>query len=219
MKDCNEQLKELISLTKQYIQELKRSGVSNIIVDNPKQKTLQQFYEQIKDCQKCPLAKTRTRFVFGEGDPEAELVFVGEAPGYDEDQKARPFVGRAGQLLTKIIEAMGLKREDVYICNVLKCRPPGNRAPLPNEIEACRPHLVEQLSLLRKKKVICCLGVYAAHGLLGLDLPMKEMRGNWYEYNGTPVIVTYHPAYLLRNPDEKRKVWSDMKKVKECLQK
>lgn len=219
MKDCNEQLKELISLTKQYIQELKRSGVSSIIVDNPKQKTLQQFREGIKDCQKCPLAKTRTRFVFGEGDSEAELVFVGEAPGYDEDQQGRPFVGRAGQLLTKIIEAMGLKREGVYICNVLKCRPPNNRSPQPVEIETCRPHLVTQLTLLRRKKVICCLGFYAANSLLRLDLPMKEMRGNWYEYEGTPVIVTYHPAYLLRNPDEKRKVWNDMKKVKECLQK
>lgn len=215
----HEELKELVGLTKQYIQELKKSGISSIAVDNPKQKTLQQFYNEIKDCKQCPLHKTRKNFVFGEGNPGAELVFVGEAPGYDEDQQGRPFVGRAGQLLTKIIEAMGLKREDVYICNVLKCRPPGNRVPQPDEIKACMAYLVTQLSLLKKKKVICCLGFYPAKSLLGLDLLMKDMRGNWYEYGGTPVMVTYHPAYLLRNPAEKRKVWNDMKKVKECLQK
>lgn len=215
----HEELKELVGLTKQYIQELKKSGISSIAVDNPKQKTLQQFYNEINDCKKCPLHKTRKNFVFGEGNSTAELVFVGEAPGYDEDQQGRPFVGRAGQLLTKIIEAIGLKRADVYICNVLKCRPPGNRAPQPDEIKACMPYLVTQLSLLKKKKVICCLGFYSAKSLLDLDLLMKNMRGNWYEYEGTPVMVTYHPAYLLRNPAEKKKVWNDMKKVKECLQK
>lgn len=212
MKDSRIQLKELASLTRQYIQELENGDSRHI------PKGLALYYEEIKDCLKCALGKTRTKFVFGEGDPEAELVFIGEAPGYEEDQKARPFVGRAGQLLTKIIEAMGLKRGDVYICNILKCRPPGNRAPLPSEVEACRPYLETQLSMLRKKKVICCLGLHAAHGILGLDLAMKDMRGNWHEYLGTPVMVTYHPAYLLRNPGEKRKVWNDMKKVKELLQ-
>lgn len=217
MKDCRLQLKELVSLTKQYIQEIQKSGIADIIVNKPLEKTLQQFNEEIKNCRKCPLGKTRTKFVFGEGDPESELIFVGEAPGYDEDQQGRPFVGRAGQLLTKIIEAIELKREDVYICNVLKCRPPGNRPPLPEESEKCRPYLVAQLLLLKKKKAICCLGLSAAQGLLGLGLPMKEMRGNWYKYEETPVMVTYHPAYLLRNPDDKRKVWNDMKKVKEKL--
>lgn len=214
MRDYNLQLKELVSLTKQYIQDLKKAGITDIIVDHPLEKTLQQFNEEIKNCKKCPLGKTRTKFVFGEGNPLSELVFIGEAPGYDEDQQGRPFVGRAGQLLTKIIEAIGLKREDVYICNVLKCRPPGNRPPLPEEVEKCRPYLVTQLSLLKKKKAICCLGLSAAQGLLGLNLPMKEMRGNWYKYEEKPVMVTYHPAYLLRNPDEKRKVWGDMKKIK-----
>lgn len=217
-------LKEIINLTKNYILDMKKSGVSYITVDSGqcpghthKAKTLQQFYEEIKDCRKCPLWRTRTNFVFGEGSPDAELVFIGEAPGYEEDKQGRPFVGRAGQLLNKIIEAMGMKREDVYICNVLKSRPPENRAPLPSEVEACRPYLLTQLSLLRRKKVICCLGLHAAHGVLRLDLPMKEMRGNWYEYAGTRALVTYHPAYLLRNPDDKRKVWNDMKKVKEIL--
>lgn len=213
------ELKELVSLTKQYILDLKKSGVTNIVVDNPQKKTLQQFFEEIKDCQKCPLGKTRTKFVFGEGSPDSELVFIGEAPGFDEDKQGRPFVGMAGQLLTKIIEAIEFKRQDVYICNVLKCRPPGNRAPQPNEIVACKPYLVKQLSLLKRKKVICCLGYYAANTLLGLDLLMKDMRGNWYKYQEVPVMVTYHPSYLLRKPDEKRKVWNDMKKVKECLQK
>lgn len=213
------ELKKLVSLTKEYILDLKKSGITSIVVDNPHQKTLQQFFAEIKDCQKCPLGKTRTKFVFGEGSPDSELVFIGEAPGYDEDKQGRPFVGKAGQLLTKIIEAMGLKRKDVYICNVLKCRPPGNRTPQPDEIEACRPHLKRQLSLLRKKKVICCLGYYASNTLLGLDLLMKDMRGNWYKHEEVPVMVTYHPSYLLRNPAEKKKVWNDMKKIKECLQK
>lgn len=217
MKDCRLQLKELVSLTKQYVQEMQKSGITDIVADKPPGKTLRQFNEEIKNCKKCPLGKTRTRFVFGEGNPLSELIFVGEAPGYDEDQQGRPFVGRAGQLLTKIIEAIKLKREDVYICNVLKCRPPGNRQPLPEEVEKCRPYLAMQLLLLKKKKVICCLGLSAAQGLLGLNLPMKEMRGNWYKYEETPVMVTYHHAYLLRNPDDKRKVWNDMKKIKEKL--
>lgn len=213
------ELRELVSLTKQYIRGLKDSGVTSIPLTNPRQNALEDFYDEIKNCQKCPLGKTRTNFVFGEGDPQGRLVFVGEAPGYDEDQQGRPFVGRAGQLLNRIIKAMGLKREDVYICNVLKCRPPGNRPPLPDEISACKPYLITQLSLLRNKKVICCLGYYSAKAILGLDLLMKDMRGNWYEYEGIPVMVTYHPAYLLRNPKEKKTVWLDMKKVMECLQK
>lgn len=219
MKDCRSQLKELVNLTKQYIKEIQKLGITDIIVDKPKEKTLRQYNEEIKNCKKCPLSKTRVKFVFGEGNPDAELVFVGEAPGYDEDQQGRPFVGRAGQLLTKIIEAIDIKRGDVYICNVLKCRPPGNRPPLPEEVEKCRPYLIKQLELLKRKKAICCLGLSAAQGLLELNLLMREMRGNWYKYKETPVMVTYHPAYLLRNPDEKKRVWNDMKKVKECLQK
>lgn len=221
----HKELKELINLTKRHIENMKKSGIKEVPMTLPHNiyissgKTLEQFYQEIKNCKKCSLGKTRTKFVFADGNADAELVFVGEAPGYDEDQKGLPFVGRAGQLLTKIIEAMGLKRADVYICNVLKCRPPNNRPPLPEEVEKCRPYLTEQLSLLKKKKIICCLGVSAANGLLGLGMSMKDMRGNWYEYENTPVIVTYHPAYLLRNPPEKRKVWNDMKKIMERLQK
>jgi len=177
---------------------------------------LTQYHDAIKDCKKCGLHKTRTKFVFGEGNPRAQLVFVGEAPGRDEDLQGRPFVGRAGQLLTKIIEAMGYKREDVYICNVLKCRPPNNRAPEPEEVEQCEPHLLEQLRLIGPK-VICALGTHAAHTLLKMDIPISAMRGNFYDYHGIKLMPTYHPAYLLRNPAEKRKVWEDVQKIRDYL--
>jgi DNA polymerase len=233
----NKEFIEIVGLTKSYIQNLRKKGATGVFADNEpvfkktvtSEKTclkdnhsgnvLERFYDEIKNCQKCQLGKTRTKFVFSDGSTDAKLVFIGEAPGHDEDLQGKPFVGRAGQLLTKIIEAMGLKREDVYICNVLKCRPPNNRAPLPEEIEVCRPYLVKQLELLKNKKVICCLGVHAAKSALGLELPMKDMRGKWNSYEGTPVMVTYHPAYLLRNPADKKKVWEDMQKVMECLRK
>ena len=217
----NKELRELIGLTKVYIKELQTSGVSDITVDDSPEgkKTLAQFFSEIKDCRRCGLAKTRTNLVFGEGNPNAELVFIGEAPGYEEDRQGHPFVGRAGQLLNKILKAMHMARSDIYICNVLKCRPPGNRSPLPEEVAACRPHLEEQLRLLTGKKVICCLGLHAAKCVLGLDLPLRELRKNWYQHSDTPVRVTYHPAYLLRNPHDKGKVWNDMKKVMECLPK
>lgn len=219
------ELRELLSLTQHFLQDLKEQGLKEIETGSlsflkMKKETLTQFKSQIEDCRRCPLAKTRTNFVFGEGAENAELIFVGEAPGYEEDQQGRPFIGRAGKLLTKIIQAMGFRREEVFICNILKCRPPNNRTPLPDEIKACRPHLVKQLSLLRQKKAICALGLPAAQGLLDLDLPMYKLRGHWYEYEGTPVMVTYHPAYLLRNPAAKSKVWYDVKKVKaKCLPK
>lgn len=212
------ELQELVRLTLGYTQKLKDAGVMSVETEK-EEETLALFYSRIKNCRKCSLSKTRTNFVFGDGDEKAELIFVGEAPGHDEDIKGLPFVGRAGQLLNKIIESIGLKRDAVYICNVLKCRPPGNRAPLPFEITTCLPYLADQLSLLKHKKAICTLGLCAATSLLNLKLPMSHLRGKWYEYEGTPVMVTYHPAYLLRNPDEKRKVWQDMKKVRECLQK
>jgi DNA polymerase len=186
--------------------------------DGPGGAALRQFNEEIKDCKKCGLHKTRTKFVFGEGNPRAQLVFVGEAPGRDEDQQGRPFVGRAGQLLTKIIEAMGYKREDVFICNVLKCRPPNNRAPEPGEVEQCEPHLLEQLRLIGPK-AICALGTHAAHTLLKTDTPISAMRGNFYDYHGIKLMPTYHPAYLLRNPAEKRKVWEDVQKIRDYLKK
>jgi len=178
-------------------------------------------------CTKCPnLASSRTQTVFGVGNPDADLMFVGEAPGADEDAQGEPFVGRAGQLLTRIIKAMGFAREEVYIANILKCRPDtpgsayGNRPPTPREMQTCRPYLMEQIDIIQPK-VIVALGAVAVEGLLGTRAPMRELRGRWNSFNGTPLMVTYHPAYLLRNqsPSEKRKVWEDMMQVLERLEK
>jgi DNA polymerase len=170
-----------------------------------------------EQCQLCPeLAKTRHKVVFGSGSPHAKLVFVGEAPGADEDLQGLPFVGRAGQLLTKIIEAMGLTRDQVYICNVLKCRPPGNRQPAPKEVENCRPYLKRQLELI-KPRVVVALGNHAVRALLQIEGGITGLRGTFQKYEGIPVMCTYHPAYLLRSPGEKRKVWEDMKKVMKFL--
>ncbi|MHB8908789.1 MAG: uracil-DNA glycosylase [Syntrophales bacterium] len=171
---------------------------------------------ELGDCRRCPLCKTRHRIVFGEGAPRAELVFVGEAPGADEDAQGRPFVGRAGQLLTKIIGAMGLKREEVYICNILKCRPPGNRNPQPDEIAACEPFLIRQLQVIRPK-VICALGTFSAHTLLKSEAPISVLRGSFHTYQGIPLMPTYHPAYLLRNPGAKKQVWEDVQLVMKAL--
>ena len=176
-------------------------------------------------CVKCPhLARSRTQTVFGVGNPEAELMFIGEAPGADEDAQGEPFVGRAGQLLTKIIVAMGFSRADVYIANVLKCRPDmprgsfGNRPPTPEEMQTCLPYLAEQIEIIRPK-VLVALGATAVEGLLGTRGTMREMRGRWHSHQETPLMITYHPSYLLRSPapTEKRKVWEDMLQVLERL--
>lgn len=177
---------------------------------------LDTFRQAICECQKCPLGKTRTNFVFGEGSPTARLVFVGEAPGADEDAQGRPFVGAAGKLLTKIIEAMGMKREDVFICNVLKCRPPENREPQPSEVEQCEPYLIRQIELI-KPRVICALGKYAAQTLLKSVKPIGQLRGAVHEYQGIPLIATFHPAACLYNPEYKKDVWQDMKKIMSLL--
>jgi uracil-DNA glycosylase len=183
--------------------------------------------ERVRVCTKCPhLASSRTQTVFGVGNPDAELMFIGEAPGVDEDKQGEPFVGRAGQLLTRIIETMGLAREEVYIANILKCRPDtspgsfGNRPPTPREMQTCRPYLVEQIDIIRPKALVA-LGAVAVEGLLGTRGTMRELRGRWHSYNGTPLMITYHPAYLLRNQaaSEKRKVWEDMLQVLERLEK
>lgn len=189
--------------------------------------TLDTLREAALACVKCPhLVKSRTQVVFGVGNPKAELMFVGEAPGADEDRQGEPFVGRAGQLLTKIIQAMGFTREDVYIGNVLKCRPDmpkgmtGNRKPEPEEMNTCLPWLEKQIELI-KPKVMVALGATALEGLLGATKPVGSMRGKWLDFRGIPVMATYHPAYLLRNQSitEKRKVWEDMLKVLERLEK
>ncbi|MEI7636259.1 MAG: uracil-DNA glycosylase [Syntrophus sp. (in: bacteria)] len=168
------------------------------------------------DCRRCALHKGRKNIVFGEGNPHAELVFVGEAPGADEDDQGRPFVGRAGQLLTKIIEAMKMQRQDVYICNILKCRPPGNRNPESGEIAACEPFLVKQLEAIRPK-VICALGTFAAQTLLKNDVAISLLRGRFHRYHDIPLMPTYHPAYLLRNPSQKRQVWEDVQQIMNML--
>ncbi len=173
---------------------------------------LEEVRRELGDCRRCSLAELRKNLVFGEGNPLAELVFVGEAPGADEDREGRPFVGRAGQLLTKIIEAMGLQRRDVYICNILKCRPPGNRNPELPEITACEPFLLKQLAALAPR-VICALGSFAAKTLLKQEVPITVLRGRFHLYAGVKVMPTYHPAYLLRNPAAKKLVWEDIQMI------
>ena len=180
------------------------------------EETLTQIRADLGECRRCGLSRGRTHLVFGEGDPRAELVFVGEGPGFEEDQSGRPFVGPAGQLLTKIIEAMHLTREQVYICNVVKCRPPGNRTPSPEEMQTCRPFLDRQLAVL-KPQVICALGACAAQALLSTSAPISRLRGRFHDHAGTKVMPTYHPAFLLRNPDQKRAVWEDIQKIMAVL--
>ena len=175
--------------------------------------TLQALSDAIGECQRCRLAKGRTRLVFGVGNPDARLMFVGEGPGRDEDLKGEPFVGRAGMLLTDIIEkGMRLSRADVYICNVVKCRPPENRNPEPDEVETCSPFLRRQIDLV-KPEVIVALGKFAAQTLLASSTPITRLRGQWFEYQGVPLMPTLHPAYLLRNPADKKLVWQDIKSV------
>lgn len=173
-------------------------------------RTLESFYHEIKDCVRCPLGHTRTKFVFGVGNPKAEIMFVGEAPGRDEDLQGEPFVGRAGKLLDKILEATGFRREEVYIANVLKCRPPENRDPQPDEMETCSPYLLEQIRLINPKFIVC-LGRIAAMQLLETKLALGKLRGAFHDFNGIKVMVTYHPAALLRFPSYKKDVWEDMK--------
>jgi DNA polymerase len=175
--------------------------------------------EELGDCTRCKLHNGRKTIVFGEGNPHAELVFVGEGPGYEEDQQGRPFVGAAGQLLTDIIvKGMKLRREDVYICNIVKCRPPDNRNPEPDEIGACEPFLIKQLQAI-KPKVIVALGNVAAKTLLKTTEGITKLRGKWHTYQGIPLMPTFHPAYLLRNPRDKALVWNDIQQVMARLQK
>ena len=169
----------------------------------------QTLRQAVVNCTKCSLHKTRTQAVFGVGSQTAQWMFVGEAPGADEDAKGEPFVGRAGQLLNAMLFAMGLKREDVYIANVLKSRPPGNRDPQPNEVECCEPYLLRQIELIQPKLIVA-LGRHATHSLLKTEAPLARLRGQRLTYHGTPLVVTYHPAYLLRSPGEKRKAWDDL---------
>jgi DNA polymerase len=169
--------------------------------------------EDIGDCTRCRLAKQgRKQIVFGVGNPRADLMFIGEAPGADEDIKGEPFVGRAGQLLNNMIKAMGLSREEIYIANIIKCRPPGNRTPERDECETCSPFLMRQIEVI-KPKAIVALGAVAAKTLLALNASMMELRGKWYDFRGTKLAVTYHPAFLLRDPRQKKEAWKDLQMV------
>jgi uracil-DNA glycosylase len=185
--------------------------------ENSKKDRLLALREKALKCTLCSeLAHSRNSVVFGSGNADADLVFVGEAPGFDEDRQGLPFVGRAGQLLTKIIESIGLDRKQVFICNVLKCRPPENRNPVPEEIKNCQPYLKQQLEIIQPK-VICCLGKFACKTLLATSTSISALRGKWHTYQGIALMPTFHPAYLLRNPADKRKVWEDMKQIRSKL--
>jgi uracil-DNA glycosylase family 4 len=180
-------------------------------------RALQIIREDLGECTRCKLHKQgRKQIVFGVGNPKAELMFIGEAPGADEDQQGEPFVGRAGQLLNNMIKAMGLRREDVYIANIIKCRPPGNRTPERDECETCSPFLMRQIAVV-KPKAIVALGAVAAKTLLAVNAPMSELRGHWYDFRGTRLAVTYHPAFLLRDPRQKKETWKDLQMVMKDL--
>src|ERR1700730_4864099 len=181
-------------------------------IDRVEGDTLELIRENLGECTRCRLHKQRNKIVFGAGNPRAELVFVGEGPGHDEDMQGLPFVGRAGKLLTQMIEAMGLRREDVYIANVVKCRPPENRAPEKDEVATCMPYLFRQLDVIAPKAIVC-LGAVAAQALLKTKDSISRFRGTWFDYRNTKLMATYHPAYLLRNPAAKSEVWKDLQKV------
>ncbi|MDD4051077.1 MAG: uracil-DNA glycosylase [candidate division Zixibacteria bacterium] len=174
---------------------------------------LEEHRAAICDCHKCPLGDTRTKFVYGVGNPQAKIMFIGEAPGRDEDLQGEPFVGRAGKLLDKILVAIGFARQDVYIANILKCRPPNNRDPQPDEMHLCIPYLKEQIRLIHPQ-MICALGRIASHGLLETTTPLGRLRKVWHRFEDTPLLVTYHPAALLRFPEYKRDTWEDMQLLK-----
>ena len=182
------------------------------VVEKVQDDSLLKIREDLGECTRCKLHKGRNKLVFGDGSPKAQLVFVGEGPGADEDAQGLPFVGRAGKLLTQMIEAMGLQRKDVYICNVVKCRPPENRTPEPDEVKTCSPYLLRQIDVINPK-VIVCLGAVAAKTLLETTRGISQYRGEWQEWRGRKLLATYHPAYLLRNPPAKADVWKDLQKV------
>jgi uracil-DNA glycosylase len=211
-------MRELAEELQAYVAWAGEAGMQILTPESGSMKlrTLQSLEADLAGCTRCKLSKGRTNIVFGVGDAHAKLMFVGEAPGEDEDLQGIPFIGRAGQLLTKMIEAMGLSREQVYICNTVKCRPPNNRNPEPDELETCEPFLKGQLAAV-KPTVIVTLGKFAAQALLREDTPISRLRGQWKEYEGIALMPTFHPAYLLRSPGEKGKVWDDLKQVMKKL--
>ena len=227
--------RELLGALRDYLEDLRDSGIDALPLEQPRvmpgqvaaadaqpdqpvvgRETLSAIRADLGDCQRCGLVKGRKNIVFGVGNPAASLMFVGEAPGRDEDIQGEPFVGEAGQLLTKIIQAMGLGREDVYICNVLKCRPPENRNPHQEEIEACGPFLLRQVKAIAPKAIIA-LGTFATQTLLESKEPISRLRGRFHDYHGIPLMPTFHPAFLLRSPEKKREVWADVQQVMKLL--
>lgn len=230
MVDSEKKINDLLEMLLFNLKDLAKNGVSylpkaeveyfssdNMAKNTDKKSQLLVLEkEKINDCKKCRLCEKRNNIVFGRGNADSHLVFVGEGPGEREDIEGLPFVGKAGQLLDKMVSAMGYERDEVYICNVVKCRPPENRDPLPDEIKACEPFLIEQLSII-KPKVIIGLGRYACQTLLKTEVTMGKMRGVWHEYEGIPFMPTFHPAYLLRNPPAKKEVWEDLQKVMERI--
>jgi uracil-DNA glycosylase family 4 len=222
-------VREIIADLKSYLEYLKGLGVEHLPLTERIKKakddrpsvpssgsSLKGVREELGDCRRCKLHKARHTLVFGEGNPKARLMFVGEGPGYDEDVQGRPFVGRAGQLLTKIIQSIGFQREEVYIANIVKCRPPQNRNPEPDEIEACHPFVLKQIEAIQPS-IICALGTFAAQTLLKTHEKITALRGRVFDLGGIKVVPTYHPAFLLRNPERKRDVWEDMKRILELL--
>ncbi|MFB3884293.1 MAG: uracil-DNA glycosylase [Thermodesulfobacteriota bacterium] len=223
-------LQEIVADLKSYLEYLKEMGIEDIpfseeslqqlsldsSVAPPTSPTLEEVRKELGDCRRCKLHKTRRTLVFGEGNKKATLMVIGEGPGYEEDVQGRPFVGRAGQLLTKILQSIHLEREEVYIANIIKCRPPQNRNPEPDEIQTCSPFLLRQIQAIQPK-IICALGTFAAQTLLKTDAKITSLRGKFFDFSGIKVVPTYHPAYLLRNPDRKRDVWEDMKQISQWM--
>ncbi len=226
----DKRLLETISSLKSYLESLRDMGIDAIpSAAEPRGDTLptstratrryvtlEDVRAELGNCTRCKLHRTRRTIVFGEGNSKARLMLIGEGPGYDEDIQGKPFVGRAGQLLTKILEAIQLRREEVYIANIVKCRPPQNRNPEPDEIECCHPFLLKQIRAIRPQ-VICALGTFAAQTLLRTNEKITSLRGRFFDFNGIKLIPTFHPAFLLRNPERKREVWEDVKQIAQWL--
>ena len=222
---------ELAGALRSYLEELKDTGVDALpiganepaapgagsaVEEIAARETLEDIRNDLGDCRRCILCESRRNIVFGVGSRSAGVLFVGEAPGRDEDIQSEPFVGEAGQLLTKMIKAMGYERQEVYICNVLKCRPPENRNPLPEEIAECSPFLLRQVQAIAPRAIVA-LGTFASQTLLGSRDPISRLRGRFHDYHGIPLMPTFHPAFLLRSPEKKREVWEDLQKVMKLM--
>ncbi len=221
----DESVHEMIGNLKSYLEYLKGIGIGFLPASEGDSKkaprtqvlTLVEVRKELGDCKRCKLHRARRTIVFGEGNEKSSLMVIGEGPGYDEDVQGRPFVGKAGQLLTKILQSISLTREEVYITNIVKCRPPQNRNPEPDEIQSCNPFLMKQITVIQPK-IICALGAFSTQTLLKTDTKITALRGKLFDLAGITVIPTYHPAFLLRNPERKREVWEDMKKIAELMQ-